>query len=71
MEDFLGLGFLLVLVGLALIIISSSSGSIEAGGVVFIGPVPLPFGSKRIWLPLAIAGTVIITVFYLVSSGST
>jgi len=70
-------GLLLILAGFALIfagVVVSVAGSLlgegnaeaEAGGVVFIGPIPVVFGTSRgvVWIALAIA--VLMLVFFLV-----
>ncbi len=51
------LGMLLLLAGTVL----SGDGDVEAGGVVFIGPIPLVFGSGRrtVWLSIAVAGLMV------------
>jgi len=42
----LGLGLALVVAGFALVFAGSlGQGSVSAGGVVFIGPIPIVFGS--------------------------
>jgi uncharacterized membrane protein len=60
------LGIALILVGLLLILLASSifSGSGSVGVVIFIGPIPIVFGSgpDKIWLILI---GVIITVITL------
>jgi len=68
-------GFLLILAGFALIVIgvivsvvrSLGEGGIdaEAGGVVFIGPIPVVFGTSRgvVWIALAIALLMLVSFF--------
>ena len=62
------LGIALILVGLLVILLASSilGGSGSAGVVIFIGPIPIVFGSgpDKIWLILI---GVIITVLSVVS----
>jgi len=75
--DTLPIGFLLILAGFALIfagVVVSVAGSLlgegdaeaEAGGVVFVGPIPVVFGTSRgiVWIVLAIA--LLMLVFFLV-----
>lgn len=46
MRKLIVLGITIMLVGLVLVLVGSSGGSsASAGGVVFIGPVPIVFGS--------------------------
>ena len=72
------LGFLLIFIGIALLIVQSVSGEkgetkIESGGVIFIGPFPIVFGSnKRITLWMLVFGVVILVLlllFTLLASG--
>ncbi|MDY6776483.1 MAG: DUF131 domain-containing protein [Candidatus Nanohaloarchaea archaeon] len=69
-----GAGVLLVLAGFALIVVGGLVGEggaeAEAGGVVFIGPVPLVFGSDREAALMALAsGAVAVAALYLFSKG--
>jgi len=58
-------GLALMLVGFLLVFLGAAqSGNAEAGGVVFIGPIPIPIGSRRLWLPALVAGLILVTVFY-------
>ena len=46
MQKLLAVGLLVILAGFGLIIAGSvGQGSVSAGGVVFIGPLPIVFGS--------------------------
>jgi uncharacterized membrane protein len=46
LEKLLGVGLLMVLAGFFLVMLGSvEEGSISTGGVVFIGPFPIVFGS--------------------------
>ncbi|MDZ7689133.1 MAG: DUF131 domain-containing protein [Halobacteriales archaeon] len=68
-------GFLLILAGFVLIVIgvivsvlrSLGEGGVdaEAGGVVFIGPIPVVFGTSRgvVWIALAIALLMLVSFF--------
>lgn len=69
-------GFILILAGFALIVLGvlvsavrslSGDGGVdaEAGGVVFIGPIPVVFGTSRgiVWIALAIALLMIVSFF--------
>jgi uncharacterized membrane protein len=62
------LGIALILVGLLMILVASSilGGSVSTGVVIFIGPIPIVFGSgpDKIWLILI---GVIITVISIVA----
>jgi uncharacterized protein (TIGR00304 family) len=75
-SDSLPYGFLLILAGFVLIIVGvlvsvvrslSGEGSFdaEAGGVVFIGPIPVVFGTSRgvVWIALAIALLMLVSFF--------
>lgn len=68
MEEHIIVGLLLVISGLFIL---ASSGNFEAGGVIFLGPLPLPFGSRRIWLPLTVIGAAIILAYHLIGPGLT
>lgn len=69
-------GFILILAGFVLIVVgvlvsvvrSLGEGSVdaEAGGVVFIGPIPVVFGTSRgvVWIALAIV--LLMVVFFFV-----
>lgn len=64
------IGFLLVIVGFAMVALGSlSSGSSSIGGAVFIGPFPIVFGSGPgsglIALTALIIGAVMVVTFYL------
>ena len=70
MEKLLVLGFLVFLAGLGLIAVGSlGQGSVSAGGVVFIGPFPIVFGSGPGGWVLALVsvliGAVMIALFLL------
>ena len=69
-------GFLLILAGFVLIVVGvlvsvvrnlSDQGGFdaEAGGVVFIGPIPVVFGTSRgiVWIALAIALLMLVSFF--------
>ena len=46
MQRLMAAGLLVVLAGFALLVVGSASqGGVSAGGVVFIGPIPIVFGS--------------------------
>jgi uncharacterized membrane protein len=60
------IGLALILIGLLLVFLGAAGNSnAEAGGVVFIGPIPIPFGSRRLWLPALIVGLVALGTLYL------
>ena len=60
MRSLMALGFLIFLAGLALMVAGSvGQGSVSTGGVVFIGPFPIVFGSGPRGTELAIASVVI------------
>lgn len=63
-------GFVLVVVGIIIIALGSvGSGSGSVGGVVFIGPFPIVFGSGpgsgAIELTALVMGAVMVVTFYL------
>lgn len=66
------LGFLIVLVGFTLLIIAavlSSEGSVNFGGFILIGPIPIVFGAgpEAPWLVLfAIILTVLSVIMFLI-----
>jgi len=75
--DTLPIGFLLILVGFALVfagVVVSVARSLlgegdveaEAGGVFFIGPIPIVFGTSKgvVWMALAVA--LLMLVFFFV-----
>ena len=65
-----GLIVLGLLITIAGIILSSESADVEGGGIVFIGPIPLVFGTDRKILILLVAlGIVIVTLYMLGQRG--
>jgi uncharacterized protein (TIGR00304 family) len=62
-------GFVLIFAGVVVSVARSLLGEgdieAEAGGVVFIGPVPIVFGTGRgvVWIALAIAFLMIVSLF--------
>jgi len=52
-RELLSIGFILVFVGFVVLIIGGilmalrSGGEVEGGGVIFIGPIPIVWGSSR------------------------
>jgi len=74
MVDFVLAGFLLVLVGFEVVVISMLSegrkegSKVKGGGVVMIGPVPIIFGSDMKWASFAIVLAIILIVLTLVLS---
>lgn len=63
MRKLTALGLLVVLVGFALIFLGAGAqGGASAGGVIFIDPFPIVFGSGPSGLPLALVSLVIGTV---------
>ncbi len=60
MRKLLALGFLVFIAGLALILAGTmGQGSVSTGGVVFIGPFPIVFGSGPSGAELAVVSVVI------------
>jgi uncharacterized membrane protein len=60
LKRLLTVGLLIFLLGLALIIVGSATqGSASAGGVIFIGPFPIVFGSGPNGSSLALVSVVI------------
>jgi uncharacterized protein (TIGR00304 family) len=74
MVDLVLAGFLLVLVGFGVVVISMLSegrkegSKVKGGGVVMIGPVPIIFGSDMKWASFAIVLAIILIVLTLVLS---
>lgn len=65
-------GIVLILVGVALVLLGSASGEreAEAGGVVFIGPIPVVFGSsRRAVVAAAVLGLVVLGLLALSGRG--
>lgn len=57
-------GLILVFAGLLLIILSAS-GNVEFGGVIFLGPIPIPLGNNPILIGLSLLiGLTVLLVFY-------
>jgi uncharacterized protein (TIGR00304 family) len=80
MQKLIALGMLLVFAGFVIIFIgiagsvlrreaADESGSVRAGGVIFIGPVPLVFGTDKTMVLLSIAGAVLLLAAYAVWRG--
>lgn len=60
MQKLLAIGLLLFVSGLALVLVGASEqGSVSTGGVVFVGPFPIVFGSGPGGLELAMASALI------------
>ena len=66
MQRLLGLGLGLVVAGLFLVAIGYASGAVSVGGVVFIGPIPIVFGSGPAGDQLALVSVVIGAAMILV-----
>lgn len=68
------LGVIFSIIGVLIISIGTileSSGNISTGGVIFIGPIPIVFGSgeygsQLIWLGLVIAGLMLIIYYIMI-----
>jgi len=62
-------GFVLIVVGVLVSVVRNLSDQggfdAEAGGVVFIGPIPVVFGTSRgiVWIALAIALLMLVSFF--------
>ena len=77
MEKLVFAGFALVFLGVFLIVVGvlwsafkgGREGSVEAGGVVFIGPIPIVFGSServaKYMLVLAFAVSLVLLLLYV------
>jgi len=66
MQKLFAVGVAIILAGFALIALGSAGqGSTSAGGVVFIGPIPIVFGSGPGGSTLALASLVIGAVMIL------
>ncbi len=68
------LGFALVIVGIAVLLVASvlyEGGSVSAGGVIFIGPFPIVFGAGPdvMWLVLfsIILAVLSVVVFFVMN----
>jgi len=74
-SDGIPYGFLLILAGFVLILVGvlfsvvrnlgEGGFDAEAGGVVFIGPIPVVFGTSRgvVWIALAVALLMLVSFF--------
>ena len=67
MEEILILGIILIFVGMLLVMVGilSESRSVEGGGVVMIGPIPIIFGSNKNMALLA-GVAVLLILLYLI-----
>ena len=74
MLDLVLAGFVLVLVGFGVIVVSMLSragkggSEVKGGGVVMIGPVPIIFGSDMKWASVAIVLAIILILLAVVLS---
>jgi uncharacterized protein (TIGR00304 family) len=74
MVDLVLAGFLLVLAGFGVIVVSMLSqgrkegSEVKGGGVIMIGPVPIIFGSDMKWASVAIVLAIILIVLVVVLS---
>jgi uncharacterized protein (TIGR00304 family) len=60
MQKLLAAGFAIIVAGMILLVVSAAGqGSVSAGGVVFIGPFPIVFGSGQNGGELALISVVI------------
>ncbi|MEM0021034.1 MAG: DUF131 domain-containing protein [Fervidicoccaceae archaeon] len=75
-RDLLSIGMILIFVGFAIILIGGialalrSSGEIESGGIIFIGPIPILWGSSKeisrnLLIVTAIISTLLLIVYLL------
>lgn len=67
-QKFVILGFLFIFIGIIIIFISavsSKSNSIKAGGIAFIGPIPISFASDKTMLYILMAFTILILILYI------
>lgn len=55
------LGMLLLVIGIA----TTGNGNVEGGGIVFIGPIPVVFGSdsRMTWLAVVIGGLMLAALY--------
>jgi len=73
-ESFISLGIVLILLGMAMLILGTlfaalSSGTgekdnVHAGGVIFLGPIPLVFGSDKNMAFIAAGLGLLLMFFY-------
>jgi uncharacterized membrane protein len=65
-------GFLIVLVGFAILILGSSGGNISTGGFILIGPFPIVFGSgangTQLGALAVVAGILMLVFLFLAAS---
>ena len=75
MQKLIALGVLLIFVGVIVVfagivgmLIHDSEGrsEVKAGGVIFVGPLPLVFGTDRNVFVLSILGALLVCAAYLV-----
>ena len=63
------IGFLLIVLGVATVLVGSSSSSLTVGGVILIGPLPIVFGtgpgSGLIMVVSLIAAILMVLVVYI------
>ncbi len=75
----IGTGILLVIIGILVLfagiivsIVKSGSGKVEGGGIIFIGPIPIVFGTSqevtKTLLVLAIILVILAAIVYLLLS---
>ncbi len=68
--DLVTAGFLLVIAGFAIVLVSmltregGTKTEIKGGGVVMIGPVPIIFGSDAKWASVAIVLAIVLILAY-------
>jgi len=74
MRDPVYIGFLLIFIGIILIVASMiyegfkrRNIKIEGGGVVFIGPIPIVFGTNEKMIYVSIAIAFMILIYVLIS----
>ena len=74
MRDLVHIGFLLIFVGIILIVASMiyegfkrRNMKIEGGGVVFIGPIPIVFGTNEKMVYVSITIALMILIYILIS----
>jgi len=74
MFDLVLAGFLVVLLGFGMIVVSmltqaeKDGSEVKGGGVVMIGPIPIIFGSDMKWASVAIALAIVLIVLTVVLS---
>lgn len=63
------LGFILVFIGIILSFftkVATGEAKVEGGGVVFIGPIPIAFGTSGKWVVIALVLAIVLMVISII-----